>query len=364
MMTTSLNTQIQAGPPLTNEGGVIKMVRGNEGGRRIYPVEFQQTNMQLIREGLTSTIPQAVPMAKVQQAPSTSLQRSWNVLTMISSGIVPATRKYILDIDAVSFRLAILGLTFQYITSRISRESYDDYHARFYDEVSRLNHRPDNDDDTHFLMSVSADDMGVRTSDELRFMLFRHWTLYDAMFHSSYVASKMGIWKEKGRSRLTGLLAKMGFSIPQTQQPYSHMDIDLKKSLIQKLNDLAPEYGMVELSYPSFMRCYGFHMQPLSAADAVEGISALLDAAGGMRIEVEIEGMRNGGEWFGAGRIWEGTHTDKPKPLAEGTHEPSRQQGEVQGANESGEVKETGEDQTEPPWWVKNFWTAYDALSE
>ncbi len=49
-----------------------------------------------------------------------------------------------------------------------------------------------------------------RTSEELRFMLFRHWTLYDAMFHSSYVASKLGIWKEKGRQRLTGLLAKMG----------------------------------------------------------------------------------------------------------------------------------------------------------
>lgn len=41
-------------------------------------------------------------------------------------------------------------------------------------------------------------------------MLFRHWTLYDAMYHSSYVASKLGIWKEKGRQRLTGLLAKMG----------------------------------------------------------------------------------------------------------------------------------------------------------
>jgi hypothetical protein len=42
-------------------------------------------------------------------------------------------------------------------------------------------------------------------------MLFRHWTLYDAMYHSSYVASKLGIWKERGRKRLTGLLAKMGF---------------------------------------------------------------------------------------------------------------------------------------------------------
>jgi len=142
------------------------------------------------------------------------------------------------------------------------------------------------------------------------------------------------------------------------------MDIDLKKTLIQKLNDLAPEYGMVELSYPSFMRCYGFHMQPLSAADAVEGISALLDVAGGMRIEVEIQGMRNGGEWFGAGRIWDGTHTEKSKSLAEGIHEPSRSHNEAQAQTEKGEQKDSGEHPTEPPWWVKNFWTAYDALSE
>ena len=38
--------------------------------------------------------------------------------------------------------------------------------------------------------------MSLRATDELRFALFRHWTLYDAMFHSSYVASKLGIWKD------------------------------------------------------------------------------------------------------------------------------------------------------------------------
>ena len=42
-------------------------------------------------------------------------------------------------------------------------------------------------------------------------MMFRHWNLYDAMYHSSYVAGKLGIWKEKGRKRLSGLLAKMGY---------------------------------------------------------------------------------------------------------------------------------------------------------
>ncbi|KDR81482.1 hypothetical protein GALMADRAFT_89457 [Galerina marginata CBS 339.88] len=256
--------------------------------------------------------------------------------------------------------LAILGLTFQYTTSRISRETYEAYHAIYYDEVSRLNPQPRLNDTAHSLLSVNPDDMGVRATEELRFMLFRHWTLYDAMFHSSYVAGKLGIWKEKGRQRLTGLLAKMGFSIPQTQQPFSHMDMDLKKTLVQKLNDIAPEYGLVELAYPSFMRCYGFRTQPLSAADAVEGISALLDVAGGMRMEVEIEGMRNGGEWFGGGRVWEGT---RPESVTK-----QRSDGLENTLNSGGENQELGDTDKElpqePQWWVKNFWVAYDALAD
>lgn len=147
------------------------------------------------------------------------------------------------------------------------------------------------------------------------------------------------------------------FSIPQTQQPYSHMDMDLKRSLIQKLNDVAPAHGLVELSYPSFIRCYGFHAQPFSAADAVEGLRALLDVASGMRMEVEIEGMRNGGEWFGGGQLWDSNRARKNVSF--------HQSDEIAKSNGNEEPRE-GDDVRiqEPEWWVKNFWMAYDALSE
>ena len=108
-----------------------------------------------------------------------------------------------------SCRFAILGLTYQYTNSRISRTTYENYHAVYYDEVCRLNPPPPNGDNGS-LLSLTPDDNSLRASEELKFMLFRHWTLYDAMYHSSYVANKLGIWKERGRKRLTGLLAKMG----------------------------------------------------------------------------------------------------------------------------------------------------------
>lgn len=117
-----------------------------------------------------------------------------------------------LFITLTGLRLAVLGLTYQYTTSRISRDEYDKYHNVYNDEVARMNPAPPasaiRDGD---FKALNPDDRSIYASEELRFMLFRHWNLYDAMYHSSYVASKLGIWKEKGRKRLTGLLAKMGY---------------------------------------------------------------------------------------------------------------------------------------------------------
>ncbi|ORY34922.1 CDC45 family [Naematelia encephala] len=245
--------------------------------------------------------------------------------------------------------LAILGVTSQYVSSRIDREQYDMYHTLFLDEVARLNHEP-------LGMRVpNPDDQSIAKSEELRFMLFRHWNLYDAMLHSGYVAGRMGIWREKGRKRLQGLLAKMGFSLQQCQQAYAHMDMDLKRNLPDKLEAIAPEYGLVELSYPSFTRAYGFQLSSLSAADAVEGISALLEAAEGVRLEVEKEGGRGGGEWFGGTLRWSignGLSREEDKE----NRDPRRTEGDVPEA--------TQEKKKEQAWHVRNFWTAYDALEE
>ncbi|KIK77725.1 hypothetical protein PAXRUDRAFT_36749 [Paxillus rubicundulus Ve08.2h10] len=265
-------------------------------------------------------------------------------------------------VDGDLLWLSILGLTYQYTTARISRESYDKYQSICNDEVSRLNPLPTgitNDVDT--ISALSPDDLSIRATEELRFTLFRHWTLYDAMFHSSYVAGKLGVWKERGRKRLTGLLAKMGFSIPQTQQPYAHMDLDLKHQLRSKLDAIAPEYGLIELAYPSFARCFGYRGPPLSAADAVEAVSALLDVAGGVTMEVEAEGARHGGEWFGGGRMWEGgrrasDESPQTKKHADGGTNANR--------DVIGDGTDGAEERAEVPWWVKNFWVCYDALTD
>lgn len=150
------------------------------------------------------------------------------------------------------------------------------------------------------------------------------------------------------------------------------MDIDLKSQLLTKLDAIAPEYGLVELTYPSFLRCYGWRGQPLSAADAVEAVGVLLDVAGGIRVEVEVEGARNGGEWFGGGKLWEGATISgdkegRRKKIEERENVPPTEDGAVRKAKVVGEGEDEDEDaqeEEEVGWWVRNFWTAYDALGE
>lgn len=142
------------------------------------------------------------------------------------------------------------------------------------------------------------------------------------------------------------------FSLLQCQQAYAHMDMKLKRDLPGKLESIAPEYGLVELEYPSFVRAYGFQMSALSAADAVEGLVALLEAAKGIRLEIELEGGRGAGDWWGGARLWSIDDKDAnddadPAPQPNGD------------TDENGQRKEAVQQ-----WHVPNFWIAYDACDD
>ena len=39
----------------------------------------------------------------------------------------------------------------------------------------------------------------IAISKELRFMMLRHWPLYDAIFHSRYASARLGVWNKSGR---------------------------------------------------------------------------------------------------------------------------------------------------------------------
>ncbi|KAF2690241.1 CDC45-like protein [Lentithecium fluviatile CBS 122367] len=133
----------------------------------------------------------------------------------------------------------------------------------------------------------SATDKSIRLSPEPRFLLLRHWSLYESMLHSPYLSARLHIWSDIGRRRLDKLLAKMGVSLTQCKQNYTHMDMELKRGLRERLLKFAPVYGLDGLVPPAprggdskdgwgFVRCWGWKAC-LSAIDAGVILGAILE---------------------------------------------------------------------------------------
>jgi cell division control protein 45 len=151
------------------------------------------------------------------------------------------------------------------------------------DEVRRLN-LPSSGDST----TSSPSDTSIRLTPDPRFVLLRHWSLYDSMLHSPYLAARLHLWNETGVKRLHKLLAKMGVSLSQCRQSYTHMDIALKKNLrenllkyaaVYGLDDLVPEgsgRGSTECEGWGFVRSWGWKAQ-LSAMDVGVIVGAILE---------------------------------------------------------------------------------------
>ncbi|PKS08819.1 hypothetical protein jhhlp_003428 [Lomentospora prolificans] len=186
----------------------------------------------------------------------------------------------------------------------------------------------------------SPEDTSIRLSPEPKFLLIRHWSLYDSMLHSPYLFSRLKTWSDTGLKRLHKLLAKMGVSLVQCKQSYTHMDMVLKRELRSKLLKYASLYNLDDM-VPSvdtdgkdrggakdgwgFVRSWGWRAT-LSAQDVGVVIGALLEV--GKHTGDKTHGASAGG----ASQIVEESAADA---LASRSEE-----------------------------WVSRFWEAYDALDD
>ncbi|OBT66281.1 hypothetical protein VE03_04351 [Pseudogymnoascus sp. 23342-1-I1] len=210
------------------------------------------------------------------------------------------------------------------------------------EEVRRLN-PPDLNDRAALNSSTglipttacSPTDTSIRLSPEPKFLLIRHWSLYDSMLHSPYLSARLHVWTDVGRKRLHKMLAKMGVSLVQCKQSYTHMDMDLKRGLRGKLLKYSAMYGLDELVPPAesdeaggdkegwgFVRSWGWRAT-LSAQDVGVVVGSILEVG-----KKGVTTLEDGG--------W-----DRGREVKEIT-------------DENGEI--------EAEEWVSRFWDAYDAL--
>lgn len=184
-------------------------------------------------------------------------------------------------------------------TSRSSR-----VYALLRDEVRRLNPPPH--DQSPSLSPIGAtsspSDTSIRLTPDPRFMLLRHWSLYDSMLHSPYLAARLHVWNDSGVKRLHKLLAKMGISLTQCKQGYIHMDMELRKTLRDRLLRYSKAYGLDDLvpagegrnTYDQegwgFIRSWGWKAQ-LSAVDVGVILGAILEVGpSGSAISTSMQG--------------------------------------------------------------------------
>ncbi|KXX78889.1 Cell division control protein 45 [Madurella mycetomatis] len=193
----------------------------------------------------------------------------------------------------------------------------------------------------------SPEDTSIRLSPEPKFLLIRHWSLYDSMLHSPYLFSRLKTWSETGLKRLHKLLAKMGVSLVQCKQSYTHMDMMLKRELRTKLLKYASLYNLDEL-VPTvdtdgkdrggakdgwgFVRSWGWRAT-LSAQDVGVVIGALLEVG-------------------------------KNTPAAD-SHQPTggaSSQQQLQQHQLAIDGQQAAQNPSEE--WLPRFWEAYDALED
>lgn len=184
--------------------------------------------------------------------------------------------------------MAIVGLTEQLHNERIEFETYVKEAQSLQGDVAALNQDgadepvtlKENGDGGNLSVQVRQhveSKMRIDSVQELRLTLMRHWTVYEALTHSPYIASRLGLYQEAGKEKLAVWLARMGLPLEECKQEYAYMRKEFKDPLFDKMLQYGSEFGLNNLTYPSFRCVTQYGITQLAAADLVTSVTAVLE---------------------------------------------------------------------------------------
>ncbi len=164
---------------------------------------------------------------------------------------------------------SIVGLTDQFVNSLIGQMEYESWLRVLADEVSRLN--PDEGGQT-------ANIGRIQLVSDLKFMLFRYWTLYESMYHCDYIAVHLQLWKDRKNdsNQLRTLLAKMGVARTEAEQKYLSMKASIQGDLKTRLDKERVTFRIEDYQFQTYHKIR--HLAHyISAADCVNITTAMLN---------------------------------------------------------------------------------------
>lgn len=182
---------------------------------------------------------------------------------------------------------AILGLTEHFELEKIDNDRYDILFDIIKKEVSRFaNDQPlfitiENEDEEVIYPAGKVKvplfvSFYISPSNELRCPLLRQWTLNDSMRASSFLASRLRLWTQKGNDYLRDLLARAGILLRDANTTYSTMlNSEIRNSIISKIDEQIDMFGLTGFVYSSFTLRRGYEPE-LSASDLVIALRTAL----------------------------------------------------------------------------------------
>lgn len=129
---------------------------------------------------------------------------------------------------------SILGVTDQYLRYRLREDMYNECCSRIYEDlqfhmeaISGRSKYNVSDGETGVVIPGSESGT-IQSNMEFRFFMYHHWSLFEAMYHSPYMATKLQLWYSNGINKLQELLAKIGLPLSQSQQYYNYIPSEQK----------------------------------------------------------------------------------------------------------------------------------------
>lgn len=194
---------------------------------------------------------------------------------------------------------AITGVTDQYLRTSLSEDAYGKQVQNMKNAQERLNPNVIQKSKAETSSSISSlvnTDGVISFESDLRFVLLRHWSVYNSMLNSDFVSSRLSTWREKGKRQLELLLAKMAFPLNQCKSDYSAMDLEYRELLTVQLEKFAEEFNIQNFSFPSFAREFGYLLK-ISAADCVHSLRTILECPNSLSLSKTAQLNTNFAAW-------------------------------------------------------------------
>lgn len=197
--------------------------------------------------------------------------------------------------------LCIISITEQLLFGKIENERYVLEIGNLQEHSIRLKNRTVDSD--------IATSIKINFENDLKLILYRHWTVESSLKYSIYTACKMRLWTVRGYKKLQELLADMGlvityifvhvlspnstrrascgsclifffisFSLPlvQSKQLFNSMDLQLRQEFKESVQKFAEKYNLDDITYATFTLQYGYRNK-YSASDIVYSLLAILE---------------------------------------------------------------------------------------